>query len=284
MVVNKKNKYPNFLGIGVQRAATTWVYECLKEHPEIFVPEKKELHFFNNNFSKGIAWYLDFFASADGFKAVGEVTPNYINIKQAIPRIHDILPDAKLFVILRNPVDRAYSAYRLLNSQFKDMNFETAVKTSGYLVKVSLYAEDLERLYKYFSTSQVRIFLYEDIKQDPQSALESLFAFLGVDHSFRLDALHQHYNAILFPEFQRVIKNLKMDSVFELFKQTALGKMTKEQILKRQRRKNERSNTAKNKKLTDTGEDRFKHELKQFFKKDILKTQDLINRDLSIWL
>ena len=66
---------PNFIGIGAQRAATTWLYQCLKEHPEVYVPDVKEIHFFDENYDKPLAWYLSFFENAGGYRAVGVITP-----------------------------------------------------------------------------------------------------------------------------------------------------------------------------------------------------------------
>ena len=98
---------PNFVGIGAQRAATTWAHICLREHPDVFLPDTKEVHFFNRNFDRGIAWYEAHFARHAGEAAVGEVTPNYLNNEEAIPRMAHVLPEARLFVILREPIQRA---------------------------------------------------------------------------------------------------------------------------------------------------------------------------------
>ena len=97
---------PNFLGIGVQRAATTWLHNCLDEHPQVFVPKDKELHFFSSQFDRGLAWYESCFAAANGQMAVGEITPTYLH-EAPIERIAATLPAARLFLVLREPVARA---------------------------------------------------------------------------------------------------------------------------------------------------------------------------------
>ena len=110
----------NFLLIGAQKSGTTWLYQALSQHEDIFVPETKEPHFFDRNatYEKGYAWYADHFAPSQNQTAIGECTPNYLwavgapsettnhpEISKEIPeRIQAVLPDAKFIVLLRNPV------------------------------------------------------------------------------------------------------------------------------------------------------------------------------------
>src|SRR4051812_23905676 len=111
---------PNFLVIGVEKGGTTWLHAQLKKHPQIFLPDTKEIHFFNkyssnlierDYFKLGIGWYLDFFKPYNGQRAIGEVTPMYICDSEAPLRIQKTLLSVRLIAILRNPVDRAYSHY-----------------------------------------------------------------------------------------------------------------------------------------------------------------------------
>ena len=115
----------NFLIIGAQKAGTTWLCDVLRRHPGVFIPEWKELQFFNMefNYEKGFDWYLDFFKGSEGCTARGEGTPNYFYnictdlehrdwINREVPaRVKTVLPDAKFILSLRDPVDRAVSAY-----------------------------------------------------------------------------------------------------------------------------------------------------------------------------
>ena len=131
---------PDFICIGVQRAGTTWLYECLKEHPEIFVPETKELHFFNDNYEKGMTFYSDFFNDANSTKQViGELTPNYYHDFTALERISQSLPNVKIIFILREPVARAYSHYQLsLTNQCKGMSFDDALDKRPIIKELSM--------------------------------------------------------------------------------------------------------------------------------------------------
>ena len=149
---------PDFVGIGAQRAATTWVYQCLQEHPEVFVAMPKELHFFDAQYEQGLSWHEGHVQSACQYKAVGEITPNYLNVDQAIPRMAKVIPDARLFVVLREPVARAYSAYQLLRDHaYRDMSFREACENGGYLTKSGLYTGQVQRVFDYYRSDQVII-------------------------------------------------------------------------------------------------------------------------------
>ena len=103
---------PTFLVIGAPRSGTTWIARNLREHPEICLSKKKELHFFDRdeNYERGIAYYESFFTRcSEQQHAIGEATPDYIHVPVAAKRIKEHLPHAKLIVSLRNPRDRVYS-------------------------------------------------------------------------------------------------------------------------------------------------------------------------------
>lgn len=101
---------PDFLIIGSQKAGTTSLYHALRLHPEVFVPEKKELNFFflEDEYARGLDYYARYFEPAPaGIKAVGEASPGYICHPETPARIAAALPDAKLVLTVRNPIDRA---------------------------------------------------------------------------------------------------------------------------------------------------------------------------------
>ncbi len=102
---------PDFLGIGAQKAGTTTLHELLRHHPDVFVPDLKETHFFSRHFDQSQEWYDDHFRTALSTQTVGEVTPYYLFHPAAPARIAAALPGARLFVLLRDPVDRALSGY-----------------------------------------------------------------------------------------------------------------------------------------------------------------------------
>ena len=100
----------DFLGIGAQKAGTTWLYEQLRLHPDISFPAGKEVHFWDLQYERGIEWYRPLFTH-DKCKCLGEITPAYAMLSKVhIEEIRDINPSLKIIYILRNPIHRAWSS------------------------------------------------------------------------------------------------------------------------------------------------------------------------------
>ncbi|MBA4318316.1 MAG: heparan sulfate glucosamine 3-O-sulfotransferase, partial [Flavobacterium sp.] len=136
---------PNFLIIGAARCATTWISENLSQHPDIFIPPLKELHFFDTHYEKGIAYYESYFDNRSE-KAVGEATPAYLYFPNISSLIQQHLPNVKLIASIRNPVDRAFSHYLYLKAKAKigdidsDMiSFEDKLKVTNRLIEEGFY-------------------------------------------------------------------------------------------------------------------------------------------------
>lgn len=265
---------PTFLGIGAQRAATTWAYHCLQEHPEVFVPDTKELHFFDDKFDHGLAWYESHFTIGDGHKAVGEVTPTYISAPEAVLRIAGTIPHVRLFAILREPVQRAFSAYQLLHRDLVGTSFEDACRTLEHLITRGLYAEQVDRLRRHFPRESVKIFLYDDVLQDPREVIAQLYRFLGVDPTFVPPSVKTIYNRVVFPKAQSVINRIGLGSGIRLLRRTPLGNWIKKMH-------KIRGDTTNN--PGESVDPRLVAELKAVFREDIVRLEELIGRDLSAW-
>jgi hypothetical protein len=265
---------PNFLGIGVQRGGTTWLFENLRQHPEIFLSPKKEIRFFEENWELGMEWYKAHFDQARGQKAIGEITPSYFH-PTPIQRIKETVPAARLIVILREPVDRAVSAYRLYKTRhYRGMSFPEACKqNSELLVRLGMYADSMHCLLEHFPREQIQMFRYEEIASRPTELLKDVFKFLGVDPSFTPEAHDRVYNHVLFPTTQRVLKKLGLSFVVQALKGSRLGDSIK--------RTHFRASKKGGRRDIDPA---FAAELKARFRPDILETQSLTGIDLSSWL
>jgi hypothetical protein len=191
-------RMPTFIGIGAAKAGTTWIFRCLQAHPEIFFASVKETMFFHKGFysEERLGDYREHFAGAGDAKAVGEFSTNYFSSEQAAQRIRKHLPDAKLILVLRNPIDQMYSHYwHLLRQNFHhaDVERRTFEEAMGlyreHLIEPSLYWKHLQRWLELFPREQVHIILYDDIRKEPQRVMRDLYAFLGVDESFVPGAL-----------------------------------------------------------------------------------------------
>lgn len=173
---------PNFICVGVQKAGTTWLYEELNKHQDITMPSKKELRNFD-------PWpsnpnYLKNFKNCTGI--TGDITPEYFYGENSAHQIKAIFPDCKLFVILRNPSDRAFSQWRMarnlkninLNKSFIDC-FKENARDMRYR---GLYLKHILKFKSVFPNFKVVI--YDNLVKDPKSTIESICEFIGAEPKF----------------------------------------------------------------------------------------------------
>lgn len=187
---------PNFLIIGAMRSGTSYLTVNMRTHPDIFMAERKELHFFDSHYERGMDWYRGHFVGATNERAVGEATPHYLYYEHAIPRIAEHVPEARLIASLRNPVDRAYSHYLKQRASWGGENRSFAdavaderrsaedVHSVHAYVNRGHYGRQLERLARYFPKESIKILVFEESVADAGAAFRSIFDFLGVDPSF----------------------------------------------------------------------------------------------------
>jgi hypothetical protein len=245
---NLKHKGPDFIGIGAQRAGTSWLYNCLKEHPEIFMP-RKEVHYFDKlHKTHDIDWYLNIFKCPDDKQISGEITPDYMYHQDTIKEIHSNFPDTKLIIILRNPIERSHSAFSLFKShgRFKNMTFEEALKAEPFLLEQSLYYKQLENVYRYFKREQVLIKLYEDISNKPLEFYQSVCEFLQIDRNFKPSSLKTIKNSSAMssvqgkfdiPALQKKIDNSIFRKLFKYLKTTNLANFIKVKLATKKQNK-----------------------------------------------
>jgi len=195
---------PNFLVIGVEKGGTTWLHTQLKKHPEIFLPNTKEVHFFNkynsnfvahDYFKFGLDWYREFFKEYEGQQAIGEVTPMYICDPEAPLRIKQTLPDVKLIVMLRNPVHRAYSHYWMAKQKnHTKLTFKEVIEQEEpRFIQRGLYHKQLKVYYELFAPQQIMVLFYDEVFKKPEYWLSEICKFLGINDSFYQndDSLHE---------------------------------------------------------------------------------------------
>lgn len=183
-------RLPSFLIIGVPKAGTTSLAAYLDEHPDVFISRKKEVHFFDRHYDLGLDWYRDHFAASDRAAAIGEATPTYIYNDAAIPRIAEALPDARLIVLLRNPVDRAYSNYWYQRSLgYERRGFAAAVDQEMQDPNVKpfrhlrrgRYLPYLERVCQYMPRGALHVALFEDLRDHPKEVFGDVCRFIEID-------------------------------------------------------------------------------------------------------
>lgn len=172
---------PNFLYIGTSKAGSTWLFNALAHHPDVFLASSKGLYFFDQHFSNGTDWYLGQFAGAGGKPAIGEISHSYLSSPEAPARIADLNRDMRLLVCLREPVDRAFSDYLDLvkNGQY-DGPFKDALDRYPRLMDRGMYATHLQRYFDRFPSQQLHVRLFDDLRTDAQAYADDVFQFLGV--------------------------------------------------------------------------------------------------------
>jgi Sulfotransferase family len=183
---------PNFLYIGSSKSGSTWIFKLLSWHPDIYMYPGKHLGFFTRQFDKGWDWYLGNFKSGAGHKAVGEASHSYLLSQDACDRIHQYLPDAKLLVCLREPVERTFSQYLdgLKNGKLNG-TLEEELKHNATLIDHSRYGTNLARYMEKFPREQIRIVSFDELVASPDKLAASIFEFLGVDVLEIPEALHR---------------------------------------------------------------------------------------------
>lgn len=177
---------PNFLGIGVLRAGTTWLDSQLRTHPHIYLPtQRKEIYFFNKHYERGLDWYQRFFPvgnAASKYRNLGEITPGYLYDPDTPSRIQKHIPDCKFIIILRNPVDRAYSEYGLWVRAYNEQrSFQEYLNQVPDVLNRGHYSEQIYRYLQYFPIENFLFLIFETTMKHPEQALEKLGLFLGVD-------------------------------------------------------------------------------------------------------
>lgn len=175
---------PNFLFIGPDKSGSTWLYEALRQHRQVFLPRVKELFFFDQFYDNGWNWYAKFFRRAnDQHRVIGEICHDYLFSSLACQRIAHDLPSAKLMVCLREPIQRAFSEFLYRTKVgLLDCDFESALKLTDDLVAHGRYATHLTCYFKYFKRNQIFIPVFDQLTANPQRFFDSLCDFLGIEH------------------------------------------------------------------------------------------------------
>jgi hypothetical protein len=291
---------PNFLIIGAPRSGTTTLYETLKQHPQIYLSPVKEPMFFilegeqrtfpgpkSPTGTTTIAAYRRLFRGVRQETAVGEASPCYLFSRQAPRRIKQYIPDAKLIAILRNPVERAYShfAFHRLHGEEPLADFEAALAAEQERERMGwfcfwayrgmgCYGRQIERYASLFARRQMRFFLFEDLLSDPAALCADIFRFLGVSDTVRIRSGGRH-NPSGMPRNRGMHAFLTRPNIIKQALKRVLSEKTQYNLL----------TMLMNRNLRKPPLDReVRRRVLVMFREDILRTQDLIGRDLSHWL
>ena len=136
---------PNFIGIGAQKCASSWIYDILADHPQVCVSEKKELDFFSYHFHHGYNWYENHFSTIPEKQAVGEISPSYFHDPRSPQRAAQYNGELKILLTLRDPINRALSHHRhevrMGTYMGPDFRFEAGLAQNPSYLDQGLYAK-----------------------------------------------------------------------------------------------------------------------------------------------
>ena len=215
-----KNILPDFLIVVAQKGGTSSLFAYLSQHPQVKLPQEKELHFFDLNYEKGVNYYKGLFPSKSYTQITGEASPYYLFHPHVPERVYKCCPNIKLIVMLRNPVDRAYSHYMMqkkrgydnlqtfeealnaekercyaelkkleANPYFKSTSFQRfSYKTRG------LYFKQIIHWLNYFSINQFLFIQSEEFFNHTTRVLRRVYNFLNVRYELPLDLTAKNVN------------------------------------------------------------------------------------------
>jgi ABC-type antimicrobial peptide transport system permease subunit len=296
------NILPNFIIAGASKSGTSSIYHYLKQHPDIFLSEiQKEGRYFSQmegkfkgpgdqhidaSITRDLGSYQKLFEGYNNEKAIGDISPEYLYFyKNSIPLIKKTLgEEVKIILILRSPIDRAFSGYiHFKRDKRENLSFEEALlkederKQNNYIwawqyKNSGLYYEQVKAYLESFQN--VQIILFDELKKNADNTLANMCLFIGVSDDFEFDTSYK-YNVSGDP---------KNAALYKLETSRGLVNFAKQFIPKKLAYKLKKNLTGEKQMVKPEMNTETRQQLIEFFRNDILKLQDLLQRDLSHWL
>jgi hypothetical protein len=222
---SETENWPDFFIVGAAKSGTTSVWEYLRSHPHVFFPTVKEPHYFVSIPARpGDEWtyfagnregYLNLYKDARGYKASGDASPGYLWDVNSARMIHEVSPNAKIVILLRDPIERAQSHYLRMSWWGIDpLSFPEAIRrdnsrnSDGWwnkflYVEAGLYYEQVRRYLEAFGKEQVGVYLFEDLEKDTPGVVSAIARHIGVDPALLdQDELRRVHNLSRAPRFK----------------------------------------------------------------------------------
>lgn len=296
---------PNFMIIGAARSGTTALCNILQQHPDVYFSPLKEPHFMafngaamdfrgpgdealiNSEAVTGFDDYCRLFAGVRGERAVGEGSVSTLYYHQpAIDNIRRYTPDARLVVLLRNPIQRAYSSFMYMTAHGYEplSDFERALDEEQaridsnwhhiwHYTRMGFYSGQLSAFWEALGSERMQVILFDDLKSNPQETVRDLFTFLEVDSDFQPETSTE-VNRSGVPR-----SRLLQYALYQVKERQRAKRMVKAIVPLKVREWIRRANLT-HPKITPEAKER----LKGVYHQEITELQDLLHRDLSHWL
>jgi hypothetical protein len=280
--MGEKKTTPNFIGVGAMKCATTWISECLRYHPEVFMSSPKEIHYFSNHYKKGLDWYLHYFEDATEYKSRGEISVDYLPNSAVPNRIMEKIGGVKLLVSLRNPVERFISHYKhyvrsgYVENELNLKNYQKAVSEYPELLQRGNYSEQLINYIDIFGLDKIKIILKENIDSQPKKVVSDIYEFLDVDKDYVPPIIEKKVSPGITPKIKFLESmRIKIHILSKKYAPWFINFVKKYRITEFYRKINSK------KEFTVTPE--VEKILSEYYENEIIATEELINKDLSIW-
>lgn len=289
---------PNLLILGAAKSGTSSLYSYLAQHPDVLMSRFKEPTFFvwegreydmrgrgpERAVINDLDSYLALFSEARNERVRGEASSGYLHTPGAAERIREHVPEARLMAILRNPVDRAYSAFlHARASGFEPLaDFEQALDEEPHRIDtrwigltlyatVGMYAEQLERYLAVFPCEQIRVYLFDDLVRDPIRIAQDAFRWVGVSDSFEPDVSKRTNRGV-------AVRSVRLYNLLKSLRKTSLGRRlvlgTSARAFAQMISQRPKGQLSPN----------LRHRLASVFEDDIMRLSRLLDRDVSPWL
>lgn len=298
-----KSVLPNFLIVGAAKAGTTTLWAWLGQHPSIFLTPQKETHFLIYNCKQPRAEdvgpdsirsadaYASLFRNVTSEKAVGEASPGYLCDPDVPGEINRYLPGAKAIMILRDPVDRAWSAFTkavVLGHERDESDFLAALESepidnpdpwdgSRRYIRQGLYGVQTERYFRELGRERVKVLFYEDLQEDPRELLRNVFEFLEVDSDFLVDT-GEPMNVTVKPRSRALHNFLTSPSSLRSWVEDVMPAAMFDRL-----RHSVRALRLKNLKDVPQLDSRTREIAHAYFRDDIQRLEKSVGRDLTGW-
>jgi len=312
MKIEKAVTLPNFLITGAAKSGTTSLYCYLRQHPDIFMPDLKEPHFFrfynmpddafekeifpnsSDEYVRDFEYYQRLFTKClPDYKAVGEASSAYLFYhERTIPNIKKFLPDwqkTKIIIILRNPVEASFSHYLMYKIRGSEsLSFEQAMEHEHERFEKGF--DSLTHFRRFYYSAQVKaylenfqntkVFLYDDLQNNQLGLIQDMYAFLEVDSTFIPDT-EIKYNATGTPKSMFLHNFLTRPNFLKKVARPVISMVSSDEKIFQMIEVVKRKNLNASKPVIS---EHTLARLTECYREDILRLQGLINRDLSHWL
>ena len=296
-----QKKLPNFIAVGAPRSGTTSLYYYLRQHPQVFLPSQKELHYFSypqlmqrqggpgDRFVvAGLCGEADAYAShyrrVKEEAVIGEISPSYLYFSDVAGRITEELGMVKILMILRNPMEKTFSQFMHMVGEGREtLSFEEALsqeekrRAEGWgdiwlYTESSLYSSGLEKYLKVFGRANVKVIIFDDFKKDPKKILREVFQFLNINDRFICDTSGM-FGKSGIPRMRWFARLIDSPNPFYLLARAMIPSSVSKPIKRRLVQMNQGAKPHLNHETRDR--------LHELFSQDISRLESLLDRHLN---